>query len=66
MIGEEDRLSVLGLASFTSGAPVRCRIAKSDGGRVDFECTHTFNPEQIKWFEGASALNVIRTARLGA
>ncbi|MGP0031837.1 MAG: aconitate hydratase [Acidimicrobiales bacterium] len=65
MIGPEDRLSVLGLASLTSGAPVRCRIARSGGGSIDFECAHTFSPEQIAWFEAGSALNVIRRARPG-
>ena len=27
---------------------------------VDFECSHTFSDEQIEWFRGRSALNIVR------
>ena len=59
-IGEDDRISVLGLASLRPEEPVRCRIAKPDGTSVAFECSHTFSAEQIEWFKAGSALNVIR------
>jgi aconitate hydratase len=59
-IGEDDRLSVLDLKNLTPDVPVRCRIKKPDGATVDFECTHTFSPEQIEWFRAGSALNIIK------
>jgi aconitate hydratase len=59
-IAEDDRISVLGLADLAPDRPVPCRIAKPDGGTVDFICTHTFSPEQIEWFRAGSALNIIR------
>jgi aconitate hydratase len=59
-IGEDDRISVLGLADLAPDQPVQCRITKPDGSTVDFECTQTFSPEQIEWFHAGSALNIIR------
>jgi len=59
-IGEDDRISVLGLAELAPDQPVPCRITKPDGTTIDFECTQTFSPEQIEWFHGGSALNIIR------
>jgi aconitate hydratase len=60
LIGEDDRISVLDLASLAPETPVRCRIAKPDGTTVAFACRHTFSPEQIEWFKAGSALNLIR------
>jgi aconitate hydratase len=62
-IGEDDRISVLALASLAPGEDVRCVIAKPDGRRVDFSCRHTFSNEQLRWFRAGSALNVIRDER---
>jgi aconitate hydratase len=59
-IGEDDRISVLGLASLAPDQPVACRITKPDGTTIDFECTQTFSPDQIEWFKAGSALNIIR------
>jgi aconitate hydratase len=64
-IGEDDKISVLGLARLAPDQPVRCRITKPDGSTVDFECTQTFSPEQIDWFKAGSALNIIRRKQLG-
>jgi aconitate hydratase len=64
-IGEDDRISVLGLAALAPDTPVQCRITKPDGSTVDFECVHTFSPEQIEWFHAGSALNIIRAKQTG-
>ncbi len=64
-IGEDDRISVLGLADLAPDTPVRCRITKPDGSTVDFETVHTFSPEQIEWFRAGSALNIIRAKQTG-
>jgi aconitate hydratase len=62
-IGEDDRISVHGLAELAPGAPVRCTIHKPDGTTVPFEATHTFSDEQLEWFRAGSALNIIRARR---
>ena len=36
MIGEDDRISVLDLASLAPDTPVRCRVTKADGSRLEF------------------------------
>jgi aconitate hydratase len=60
LIGEDDRISVVGLADLAPDQPVTCRIRKPDGSTVEFEATHTMNGEQIEWFTAGSALNIIR------
>ena len=62
-IGEDDRISVLGLATLAPGADVRGVIIKPDGRRVEFSCRHTFSDDQLGWFRAGSALNVIRNER---
>jgi aconitate hydratase len=65
LIDEDDKISVLGLAGLAPDTPVDCRITKPDGTTVDFQCVHTFSPEQIEWFRAGSALNIIRQKQLG-
>jgi aconitate hydratase len=59
-IGEDDRISVLGLAQLTPDVPLTCVLKKADGSSVEFLANHTFNDEQITWFKAGSALNLIR------
>ena len=59
-IGEDDRVSVLGLPP-VPGQPVRCQIVRPDGETVEFEATHTFSDEQVEWFKAGSALNIVRS-----
>src|SRR5205807_5973073 len=42
-IGEEDRISITGLAELAPDRPVRCRLHRPDGSTLDFECTHTMS-----------------------
>jgi aconitate hydratase len=63
-IGEDDRISVLGLAALTPGEDLHCVITRPDGRRVDFSCRHTFSDDQLTWFRAGSALNVIRNERV--
>jgi aconitate hydratase len=62
-IGEDDTISVLGLASLAPDVNVQCTINKPDGTTIPFECTQTFSPEQIEWFKAGSALNIIRARK---
>ncbi|WP_040491167.1 aconitate hydratase [Ilumatobacter nonamiensis] len=63
-IGEDDRISVIDLPP-VPGETVTVRITKPDGSTVDFECSHTFSPEQVEWFQAGSALNIIRQKSQG-
>jgi aconitate hydratase len=65
VIGEEDRISVLGLASLAPDRPVRCRITTPGGAVTEFQCVHTFSQDQIEWFKAGGALNVIRLRYAG-
>jgi aconitate hydratase len=64
-IGEDDRISVLGLADLAPDVPVRCVATRPDGTTVEFHTTHTMNDEQIEWFKAGSALNIIRRKHAG-
>jgi aconitate hydratase A / 2-methylisocitrate dehydratase len=64
-IGEDDTISVLGLADLAPDQPVQCRITHPDGSTVDFEALHTMSPEHIDWFKAGGALNVIRAHKKG-
>jgi aconitate hydratase len=64
-IGEDDTISVHGLADLAPDAPVRCTIHKPDGSAIGFLGNHTFSPEQIEWFRAGGALNIIRQKQLG-
>jgi aconitate hydratase len=64
-IGEDDRISILGLADLAPDRPVRARITKPDGTTIDCECNHSLNDEQIEWFRAGGALNIIRARQAG-
>ncbi|MDQ4089564.1 MAG: aconitate hydratase [Actinomycetota bacterium] len=59
-IGEQDRISLLGLADLAPDRPVECRIHRPDGTTLDFTCTHSLSDEHIEWYRAGSALNLIR------
>ncbi|MFZ6002848.1 MAG: aconitate hydratase [Actinomycetota bacterium] len=59
-IGEDDRISVHGLADLAPDTSVSCTIHKPDGSTVSFEANHTFSDDQIEWFKAGGALNIIR------
>ena len=64
-IGEDDRISILGLADLAPEVPVHCQIVRPDGTVVDFEANQTLNDEQIEWFRAGGALNIIRVNAQG-
>ena len=65
LIGERDRVSLVGLADLAPGVPVRVVVIHEDGGNSEFSANHTMSDQQVGWFRAGSALNVIRkrTAR---
>jgi aconitate hydratase len=63
-VGEDDRISITGLAELAPGRRVVCVLTKPDGATLEFHCNHTLSEEHIEWFRAGSALNIIR-ARTG-
>jgi aconitate hydratase len=59
-IGEDDRISITGLASLAPNAPVTIVVTTPSGDTWSFAALHTMSPEQIEWFKAGSALNIIR------
>ena len=59
-IGENDRISILGLSSLAPGVPVQIRVSHADGSSTDILVKHTLSQDQIEWFKAGSALNLIR------
>ena len=62
-IGEEDRISILGLADLEPGSKLRLVISHPDGSTDEGVLSHTLSPNQIEWFKAGSALNLIRQMR---
>ncbi|HTN99647.1 MAG TPA: aconitate hydratase [Microthrixaceae bacterium] len=59
-IGEDDRISIVGLADLAPGKPVDCILTRPDGSTIAFQCNQTMSAEHIEWFRAGSALNIIR------
>jgi aconitate hydratase len=59
-VGEDDRISLLGLADLAPDVPVHGRIHHADGTSTDISLLHTLSADQIEWFAAGSALNIIR------
>jgi aconitate hydratase len=63
LVGELDRLSVLGLADFAPGRSLTLRIDHEDGSSDEVSVNHTYTEEQITWFRAGSALNKIASSQ---
>jgi aconitate hydratase len=60
IIGEDDRISIVGLAQLNPTDPLTVIVTKPDGTTMSFIANHTMSDEQIGWFRAGSALNIIR------
>ncbi|MDE2892791.1 MAG: aconitate hydratase [Chloroflexota bacterium] len=63
LVGQLDRLSVLGLSDFAPGRPLTLRIDHVDGSSDEVSVNHSYTDEQITWFEAGSALNKIAASQ---
>ena len=61
LVGEDDRVSIKGLADLAPGKPMRVEVTRPDGGAAAFEAAHTLSEDQIGWLRAGSALNYIRS-----
>ena len=59
-IGENDRISITGLAELAPDRAVACALTRPDGSTLAFETNHSMSEDQIGWFRAGSALNIIR------
>jgi aconitate hydratase len=57
-IREDDRISLVGLASLAAGKPVQCLIKHADGSTETLQLNHSFGESQLEWFRLGSALNL--------
>jgi aconitate hydratase len=62
-IGEEDRISLVGLAEMAPGRPVECRVCHADGTGPTLWLAHSFGVSQLAWFRAGSALNLLATGK---
>jgi aconitate hydratase len=60
-IQEKDRLNIKGLKDFAPGKNLTIEIVHEGGKTETIEASHSFNAEQIKWFQAGSALNLLRS-----
>jgi aconitate hydratase len=60
-VREDDRVTIKGLKTFAPGKNLQAVLKHSDGTSETIELKHSFNTEQIKWFEAGSALNKLRS-----
>ncbi len=59
-VREDDKISILGLTTFTSGKNLVIKLNHTDGTSEQFEAVHTYNDAQIEWFRAGSALNGLK------
>jgi aconitate hydratase len=57
---EDDKVSILGLASLAPGKELTVVFKHKDGKEDRIQVKHTMNADQIKWFRAGSALNLMR------
>ncbi len=62
-VNEMDRVFIRGLKEFAPGSVLQMVLKHKNGTEDVIELTHTFNKEQVKWFQAGSALNLIRQSK---
>jgi len=58
-IDGDDKISILGLASFAPGKNLKAEVHKKNGQTFTIDLKHSFNQNQIEWFKAGSALNLM-------
>jgi aconitate hydratase len=59
-VQEDDTIDIVGLADFAPGKSLTVVLHHADSSKDEIVVNHTYNEQQIKWFEAGSALNIIR------
>jgi aconitate hydratase len=58
LIGETDRVSIVGLTKLAPGSMLTLKI-KGPNGEKEAQVKHTLTEEEIRWFKAGSALNTL-------
>jgi len=61
VIREDDTFDMIDLKEFAPGKPLIIQVKHADGTEDSVVCNHTYNEQQIEWFQSGSALNLIKT-----
>ncbi len=59
-IQEDDTIDIIGLQDFAPGIPLTLVLNHADGSVEEISVNHTYNMQQIQWFQEGAALNIIR------
>ncbi len=60
LIQEHDKIDIVGLKEFAPGTPLTLVLHHQDGSANQILARHTYNEQQIKWFQSGSCLNYIK------
>jgi aconitate hydratase len=60
LIQETDKIDIIGLKTFAPGIPLKLVLHHKDGSSQEILAKHTYNDQQIKWFQKGSCLNYIK------
>jgi aconitate hydratase len=60
LIQEDDRIDIIDLIEFAPGRPLTMVLKHKDESSDTILCDHTYNEQQVEWFRGGGALNLIR------
>jgi len=66
LVRPDDMISIVGLQTFTPGQPLSAVLKHSDGSSDTIVLDHTFNEQQITWFNAGSALNRMKEVMAAA
>jgi len=59
-IQEDDTIDILGLTTFAPSTPLTVVLHHADGTKDEIKVNHSYNAQQIGWFQAGGALNIIR------
>lgn len=59
-IQEDDTIDILGLTTFAPNTPLTLVLHHADGTTDEIKANHSYNAQQIGWFQAGGALNIIR------
>ncbi|MDX1652945.1 MAG: aconitate hydratase [Brumimicrobium sp.] len=60
LIKEDDTFNFIDLEQFAPDKQLTLEVVHADGSKDTIKLNHTYNDQQVKWFEAGSALNLIR------
>lgn len=58
-IQEDDLIDITGLTSFSPDKPLQLVLTHKDGSQETIQANHSYNANQILWFNAGSALNLM-------